>query len=215
MARSRTAFSAQDHGFRFPNLFRFSFRAHWPLVGAIDLGSITYGLCGGMCFASLDFFYAGRAVPSQADIEQTSPRLRRHLVRRQLHSMSGLVMPKVIRWMLRSDTGIVRLVANRELPELAKRLDGGAPAVLALIRSRGVQDPTQNHQVVALGYDFDEATAQLTITLYDPNHPGQEPTLSMNLARPRHGISLNQSTAEPLRGFFLIPYRRHWVPGTW
>jgi hypothetical protein len=36
---------------------------------------------------------------------------------------------------------------------------------------------------------------------YDPNHPGETPTLTMNLTKPSVGIALAQSTGEALRGF--------------
>jgi hypothetical protein len=47
----------------------------------------------------------------------------------------------------------------------------------------------------------------MTIYLYDPNHPGEEPSLSLNLANPTAGVNLTQSTGEPLRGFFVNKYQ--------
>ena len=54
MALERTDFEVQKQGFRFWNYFDFSLKFELPLAGAIDLGKIIYGLCGGMCFAALD-----------------------------------------------------------------------------------------------------------------------------------------------------------------
>jgi hypothetical protein len=212
MALVRTPFSAQNHGFRFANRFEFSFEFRLPFVGPIDLGNIVFGLCGGMCFAALDYFHTGRSVPPETSAELIEPELRSYLGQRQLDSLSLPVIPKVIEWMMRDDVEVGRLTASREFPKLYRRLNRGNPAVLALIRACGVEDPTQNHQVVALGYDLDDVTRQLTVHLYDPNHPGIEPTLSMDLARPSRGISVVQSTGEELRGFFVISYNPQAVP---
>jgi hypothetical protein len=204
----RTDFLPQDHGFRFINRFEFSFDFELPLAGTIDLGRIVYGLCGGMSFAALDYFHTGRSVPDQAAVPDEGSTLYRYLWDRQLDSLSlpvGVI--KVLEWMLRDDESVGRLVARREFPKVRRRLDRGNPAVLALIRVHGIDDPTQNHQVVARAYDFDEATRQLKIYVYDPNHPGHEPWLSMNLARPSRGIDAVQSSGEPLRGFFVLDYK--------
>ena len=212
MARVNTAFASERHGFQFVNRFEFSLALQLPFVGSINLGSIVYGLCGGMCFAALDYFHLGRAVPTQSDVEQIDPELEGYLMRRQLDSMSLPVVPKVIEWMLRDDGDVGRLTSQREFPKLYRRINKGNPAVLCLVRGQGVEDPTQNHQVVAVGYDFDDVTRQLTVYLYDPNHPRHEPTLSMNLARPSSGIGATQSSEEPLRGFFVIDYQQQTPP---
>jgi len=212
MALVRTDFSAQDDGFRFVNSFEFSFEFKLPFAGSIDLGHIVYGLCGGMCFAALDYFHAGNPVLAHTSVEDVEPELRNYLWERQLDSLSLPVIPRVIEWMLRDDRHVGRLTAGREFPKLRRRLDKGSPAVLALIRGHGVDDPTQNHQVVTIGYDFDETTRELTTYLYDPNHPGQEPSLTMNFARPSRGIDAAQSSEEPLRGFFVIAYKQQTPP---
>ena len=212
MALIRTNFSPQDHGFRFGNYFEFHFEFKLPFAGSIDLGSIAYGLCGGMCFAALDYFHEDRPVPQAARVEDIDSELRGYLTERQVDSLSLLVIPKVIEWMLRSDEDVGRLTSWREYPKLYRRLKKGEPATLVLIRASGVEDPTQNHQVVAVGYDFDETTRDLVVHIYDPNHPGEEPTLSMNLAHPSSGINPTQSTGEELRAFFVINHKLQTPP---
>ena len=78
--------------------------------------------------------------------------------------------------------------------------------MLVLLRARGLLSLTQNHQVLATAYDYNPSTKDLSVKLYDPNHPGQVPTLSMNLSSPWLGLKLSQSTKEPLRAFFVIDY---------
>jgi len=43
--------------------------------------------------------------------------------------------------------------------------------------------------------------------LYDPNHHGVEVTLSLNEAPDSLDLDAIQSTGEPVRGLFLLPYR--------
>ncbi len=60
--------------------------------------------------------------------------------------------------------------------------------------------------MVTCGYDFNPDTQQMTIDLYDPNYPGDDASLSLNLAKPEQSLGLAQSTQEPLRSFFVIDY---------
>jgi hypothetical protein len=208
MTASSTSFTPLAHGFRFPNRFEFSFRLDLPLVQSIDLGEVVYGLCGGMCFAALDCFKAGRPIPQQESVPQTGTPLHLYLVDRQLDSLSlpaGLL--KVLEWMMLDDGEVGWRTAAREFPKAKRRLDRGESAVLALIRRHGISDPSQNHQVVARAYDYDDGQKKLDLYLYDPNHPGQEPRLVMDFSDPRGGIAATQSTGEPLRGFFVMDYR--------
>lgn len=215
LVRTRTDFSAQDHGFRFVNSFEFSLEFDLPFASPIDLGNIIYGLCGGMCFAALDYFHAGRPIPDEATIPPTGSGLHRYLWQRQLDSLSLPVGPlKVIEWMLREDEDLGRQIARSELRKLRTRLDRGDPAVLVLIRAHGVANPTHNHQAVAVAYGLDETPTakRVTIHLYDPNYPGEEPRLTMDLKRPGLGIHAQQSSGDPFRGFFVLDYRRKTPP---
>jgi murein DD-endopeptidase MepM/ murein hydrolase activator NlpD len=208
MAHTKTNFASQINGFRFVNRFELQFPVKFPLplVGEIDLNNVVYGLCGGMCFTALDYFYAGKEVPDFSKVDEIDRKLFVYLVDRQLDSLSIPVLLKVIRWMVSDDRYIGLRMARYELPRLRRMLDKGEPAVLALIRVRGLGDPTQNHQVLATAYDYDQAAKRMVITLYDPNRPAEEPVLSLDLNRPGAGIQIAQSTGEALRGFFIINY---------
>lgn len=210
MVSRMTGFSSTGHGFRFVNSFQLpaSLQHILPSRSASYLGlsDILYGLCGGMCFAALDYFYAGRPVPEARWTNEIGDALFSHLVRRQVDSLRRGVVLKVLTWMARSDVSLARSVAGWEAAKVRALIDAGQPAVLALVRVKGLTDPTWNHQVLASGYDYDPDTKAMAIQLYDPNHPGQTPSLSMNLTQPSEGIGLAQSTGEPLRGFFVIEY---------
>jgi hypothetical protein len=210
MIAIRTSFSPQTNGFRFVNRFDFPYSVSFklPFTGSIDLGDIIYGLCGGMCFAALDYFLVGKPVPQIDDPQKLDSNYVLYLWERQLDSLGLLTVPKVIELMLREDIDAGRRTAQYEIPKLRRRLDQGLPTVLALIRTRRGDDPTRNHQVLVTGYDFDPLTKKLAAHLYEPNYPGQEPTLNFDLSQPSLGIHPAQSTGEPLRAFFVIPYNQ-------
>jgi hypothetical protein len=212
MASFSTNFHPLEQGFHFINSFEFNVKLDLPLANPIHLKDIFYGLCGGMCFAALDYFNAGLPTPSFTEVDRLPPDLLAYLHKRQLDSLDLPVVPKVIEWMLRNDLDVSRLTARSEVPKLRTRLEAGQPVVLGLIRVHTGQSPTENHQVLATGYDFDEQTNLVTIYLYDPNHPGEGPTLLLNISQPSQGINISQSTGEALRAFFVINYKKQKPP---
>lgn len=208
MASVKTKFSPTQDGFSFVNRFEFKFPVQFklPLGGMIDLTQVVYGLCGGMCFSALDYFYANQALPEETQVSRIDNKLFVYLADRQMDSMSIPVLLKVIRWMVSEDRYIGLRMSRYELPKLRRRLDKGEPVVLGLIRVAGLGDPTRNHQVLATGYDYDQDSKIMVVHLYDPNHPGKEPTITLDLKHPSAGIPMSQSTGEFLRGFFTINY---------
>ena len=216
MEKVMTSFNPLVNGLKFINRFEFPnlSKITLPIIhsGPISLGDIIYGLCGGMCFTALDYYNAGEQVPDVSNVNDVNLGLFFYLCERQLSSLSIGAVEKVISWMLADDLTVAKNVAQTEVPKLRASLDAGQPAVLALIRGKGFSDPTHNHQVTATGYNLDPDTNQLTIFLYDPNHPGEEPTLNLDLTNPDQGLSLTQSTGEPLRGFFVIDYSKQSPP---
>ena len=211
MAVKRTDFSPVLHGFKFTNRFDFpdffQFKLPFIRVVPLSLAEVIYGLCGGMCFAALDYFHSNVSVPEFTSPDDISLRLFYYLWEKQLQSLDSKVLRKVFKWMILEDNMLSRIVNQWEIPKLRAKIDSGSPAVMLLIRVKGISDPTQNHQVIACGYEEDPATKEMKIHLYDPNHPRIEPTLSMNLSKPTQGIHLTQSTGEPLRGFFVLDYQ--------
>jgi murein DD-endopeptidase MepM/ murein hydrolase activator NlpD len=210
MAEVSTKFSIQKNAFRFLNRFEFDFPVKFklPLAGEVDLSKTVLGLCGGMCFAALDHFYSGEPLPEAANQADIDPGTLVYLCDRQLDSLSIPVVLKIIEWMLIDRSQLAQRMARYEIPKLRRQLDRGDPVVLALIRVQGVADPTHNHQVLATAYTYDAATRELILSLYDPNHPGESPTIRLNLDAPRAGFTPLQSTGEPLRAFFVVPYQR-------
>jgi len=121
MAHTKTNFASQINGFRFVNRFELQFPVKFPLplVGEIDLNNVVYGLCGGMCFTALDYFYAGKEVPDFSKVDEIDRKLFVYLVDRQLDSLSIPVLLKVIRWMVSDDRYIGLRMARYEAAQAA------------------------------------------------------------------------------------------------
>ncbi len=208
MEKISSNFSSR-HRFRFINSFQLQFPVfmNLPYAGMININEITFGLCGGMCFAALDYFHANRLPPLFQTPQEIDPKFFGFLCDRQLDSLKVFTVLKFMEWMVIDEKQIVTRVKRYEIPKLRRLLQKGEPAVLGLVRVRGVQSPTQNHQVLAISYELDPALEQLSIFLYDPNHPHLNPFIRFFMGKSATAPLFIQSTGEPLFGFFIIPYR--------
>jgi hypothetical protein len=201
----RTNFAAREDGFRFANAFDLRPRRAMPLLKNLTPGRMVIGLCGGMCYAALDYQRSGQAVPRFEAVDALTPQLTGYLYRRQIESMRPLVLMRLADWLLRDDEYVGRKTCELELVRMRSLLNAGLPAVLCLVRTRGLADPTRNHQVIATGYE-ETLSGVLRIKLYDPNYPGQETELYVP-EQWRADAQIAHSTGEKARGFFVLPYR--------
>jgi hypothetical protein len=202
-----TQFNSTNNGFRFIN--RFELPIFERVRGMMWLGNLktdlVYGLCGGMCSAALDLYYAKRGLPTVDQIDKIDLGLFFYLWERQLDTLDADVLARLFKWMAWSDRTLALKVAREEWPKVKTKLAGGNPVILALVRVH-LSNPTNNHQVLAIGYEEDPTGTQVMLFLYDPNHPGETPCITMDLSKPGTGINIHQSTGEALRGFFVIDY---------
>jgi hypothetical protein len=217
MPTIHTGFTASQ-GFHFANAFAL------PLGIARD--AFVYGLCGGMCFAALDYYYSGQRIPPLTEAPPTGSPLYRFLLRRQIDSISQLsVLSRLGLWMLARNERVAAWTVGVQAPRILYALDRGEPVVLMVLRDvshddedtrtcarrRGPASPFINHQVVATGHGRG-ADGGIVIALYDPNYPNVEPTLLVTESE--GGVRVLQSTGELVRGFFAQTYRPMKVPGT-
>lgn len=209
MSAVKTNFVPPENGFGFVNAFKLKLPVKFkiPLAGEVDLSKVVVGFCGGMCFSALDYYYAGQGVPPDTKVDLIDQKLYSYLAGRQLDSIPPTTLIKVIEWMLREKDDLGQRMARTEIPKLRRMLDKGQPAVLLLVRVAGWDDPTRNHQVLATGYELDATGKQMTIFLYDPNHPKAESALKLDLSDPRSGIDITQSNDVPTRAFFIQNYK--------
>lgn len=200
-------FLPSRHGFRFANAF--TPQRLGPLLG----GGWTIGLCGGMSFAAMDYFLAGRPVPPHAAPPETGWLLH-YLVKRQLHSLHlpGGVW-RYYRAMLpgRSRQTLAESVAQ-EWPRIRRELDAGRPCPVGLIFACTANplQLVQNHQVLAYGYE-QLPGGRIWLRLYDPNYPAND-AIALAFGGPAHWLPTH-SMGRPVYGFFHTPYRPATPPG--
>jgi hypothetical protein len=210
-------FRPSRHGFPFPNWFP----PGTPVIeiptpfGTIPIGDAHGGVCGGMVFAAVDLFEAGRTVPR----EPTQP-VFKFFCRRLLdswHLPFGAL--KYYDWQRRPTAskiwGGVRLVDGlrsltlaEEWPRIQARLDLGRLAPLGLVKAEGL-DPRllgRHHQVLA--YDYSISGVTVVIHIYDPNYPGDDTaTLTFTMAPEDSGDRIIHSCEGPVvRGMFSVEF---------
>ena len=144
-----------------------------------------------MIFTAMDLYHLGLPVP-----QEHSPPLFAYFARRLIESWNlpfGAL--KYYDWQRRPlasrasrdsyRAGLTVRTVEAEWPRIRADLDAGHPVALGVVKVEGwdFRRIAQNHQVMAYGYDLDEAKNEVTIRIYDPNYPGDEATLTLNLER--------------------------------
>ncbi len=203
----RIPFIPDQHGFLFVNSFKIS-----PKILNLNLGSWNMGFCGGMSAASRHHFLKETNIPQDKTTPKSGSPLFDKLLKRQIQSTPPDLIARMYDWQSAPDVGdwwrkpSIGQRTKSEWPKLKNELDNDRPTVIVLIRSYGYfNDPTQNHQVLAYGYEYNPPTKDLVIYVYDPNKPGQENKLSMNLGLPEGKLFFRDSTKKRTRGFFVNP----------
>lgn len=201
METKQTAFRPDVHGWPFGNLYRYT-----PGIGPVHLPvSVDLGFCGGMAFCALDRFYAGDAIPPGLERPEQGHSLFGEIFTRQRQTLNGGVTLRTWRWQLRGDEELGPLT-TKEWEAVRRAIDAGHPVVICLIRERGVLGKVwSNHQVVVHGYAV-QPSGRVTLSVYDPNHR-RRPGIRIEFT-PGTRLEGTQSTGEPMRGFFVIPYDR-------
>lgn len=202
METKETAFRPAEHGWPFGNSYLYS-----PEMAGVRLPlRLRMGFCGGMVFCALDHFYQARPIPAGPAAPAQGEALFAELFRRQRQTLRGGVWIKTYRWQVMPDEELGAATA-REWEAVRRSIDAGNPAVVCLIRAAGYLGKVwDNHQVVAWGYARDPATGRAALQVYDPNHPRRSDVRVEFTPGPR--LEGRQSTGEPMRGFFVIPYDR-------
>ncbi len=214
MVTISTEFSAEQHGFRFPNRFPFAFPTRYalPYAGEVALQDVLPGMAGGVCYTALDYFLAGQNVPRAARTEDLSERLLTYIAERHLDSLSLANVFQIIEWSM-LDAGEIAARASRlEIPRLRRWLRRGTPAAIVIARRAGMNSSLQNTVAVALRMDITGGGRRVDIALYDPDHPGETLTLTMRRRRGAGRIAFSESSGEVAHGFFLLPYAPRDLP---
>ena len=201
---SKTLEAIVEIGFK-PSRHGFRFRNWYP-------EHIINALCGGMCFAAMDYYLAEKEIPQQDDVPQQDTPLYLYLVSRQMNSFGrlGRGVAKLLHWMSLPDERLQQKTYG-EFTDVLASLDRGQAVNLYLVynTARDGFNPTKNHQVLAYGYSISEHSTRILI--YDPNHPcDDECFIQVSEARDdngKPGVSCIQSSGEkckPVHGLFIM-----------
>ncbi len=205
----KTSFTPLEHGFHFANTFI-------NRIISTGFGKIeTKGRCGGMAYASLDYYFSGISIPAHESKDfpngQFPPdgnMLADYIYERTLNSLFTLHSFKFFDWTLQKDNpdsirkSVSYKTKKEEFPKLIKLIDRGEPVVIGLIGARKTSEITQNHQVVSYGYDFDAEKNHIVLYTYDSNHPNKEIVIESGCS----DCHFRLSTGQEWRGFFVQEY---------
>lgn len=164
-----------------------------PFAGA-KLTDGGDGLCGGMVFAVLDYWHAGRIPPTDA----SAPTARDHPLFRYIRNRlvdSFDFAGRGHRWLAYSspvypngDEGFIQLVGlargrswvtyREEWPRIRDDIDGGSPSPIGLVQTDG-WNIGKNHQVLA--YAYQQRGQVVDLFVYDPNVVGREVRLTFDI----------------------------------
>lgn len=203
----KTDFTPFKHGFHFGNNFVNK-------IISTSFGKIeSRGRCGGMAYASLDYFFSGIPVPSHeskdfpnGNYPPDGSLLSDYIYERTINSLFTLYSFKFFDWTVQKDSekSIRKSVSYKtkieEFSKLKKSIDMGNPVVLGLIGARKASEITKNHQVVAYGYESD--SDNIKVYIYDSNYPDKEVVLESSC----HNCTFRSSSGQEWRGFFVQEY---------
>ncbi|HEV2404277.1 MAG TPA: hypothetical protein VGR88_02425, partial [Ktedonobacterales bacterium] len=193
------------------------------ISSAITAGS--YGLCGGMTFASLDYWLQQWIVPrgngrddqpSRATTQGTV--LRDYIWSRLLDSIqdNGATF---ITWVIMANAPFgaghswLKSQTSTEFQNIKAGIDSGTPVPIGLIGT--TSNPLNDHQVLCYGYQ-DNLDGTGSLFLYDNNRPGVESQIDFDLrgdqvVATRDDTFVNPDRG-PLCGFFATVYSQKTPP---
>lgn len=222
-----TDYSPELYAFRFPNAFiNTVWRGRIPPRIGRQYEISTAGRCGGMAFASLDFFHLKTSVPtlgsndfSPSTVPPDGHPLADYIYTRQLHSMLTRIggLRDDLRYVRWSGYPTATLVAKTTVEEqkVIESIDRGHPVVLGMIKAtnRSLRAQGRNHQVVCYGYRTN-AFGQPEFLIYDPNVPfgASNRNYTLTLQRTDDDSEFPYQVHRPnridrWRGFFVVHYR--------
>lgn len=229
-----TDFRPQNDGFLFSNSGWADAPYTLPILEgtpfAFTVGNANTGLCGGMVYAALDYFYGEQRIPQVPMNPPNDDRLFLLLVARLFDSFDLRSVTLMVALMAAGhddDQDIAELIgplpnraqvmAHEEWPMIMADIDAGRPSPLTLIT---VNDhlPTglgECHQVLAYGYEAHGHT--VTLFIYDPNNP-LDPTIFMRfedgdisrriVVTHNVGITQDSGAQRPIYCFIRMNYNR-------
>jgi hypothetical protein len=214
--RVNKAFTPLSNGFNFQNKFMGfpvlldKFPRINSLISRLARNN-CYGLCGGMCFAVLDYYYSGKEIPSASFPPKQGTNLHAYLSKRQndTYGFWGKIIVKFVCWSIKTDFQLQERIYKEFLTTL-HFLDKDQPVVLGIVYVHISKTIAiwMNHQVIA--YRYENNLENSTIFLYDPNFPGRD-DIVIEFFKTNNEYQCFQKSRQSgkvlaIRGFFVIPY---------
>jgi hypothetical protein len=167
-----------------------------PFAGSAKLTHGGHGLCGGMVFATMDYWHAhqrppDRPIPTRADdplFVYVRDRLldsfdfdgrgHRWLAYSSPHYPDG--DQGISQNVLGSTKGRAWITYRDEWPLIRADISEGRPSPIGLVQTTAL-DIGRNHQVLA--YAYTQSGQHVTLHIYDPNLPGNDVQLTFDITR--------------------------------
>lgn len=178
------------------------------------------GRCGGMAFASLDYFYSNKIIPRCSKSELTEEGvpyddhpLAKYIHKRLFDSFLKESAFRFVSWTLHDDDpnllfkGVRHWTWHDQFPVIQEAIHQGRPLPLGLVNAHNLLDiGGKNHQVVVYGYAYEPETERLSLLLYDNNYPEAECVLTAT-KQDKHFTQINPGySSDTWRGFFVQDY---------
>ncbi len=216
-------FSPSRHGFAFenswPEMHITTIDLPDPLPG-LPVGNAAWGLCGGMSFASRDYFEANLwASEASTNPSGEGDPLFDYIVDRLLQSLNSGDVGDFVKFSdpAYPDTDDMFLgdgrnwtMAHRAWPGIRDVIDSGHPCPIGIVTGDW-SDPTKiGHQVCAYAYQL--SGNELTLWVYDPNSPSDDDiTMVLDISRTDQkliDVHTNIKTLGPITCFFTQAYEK-------
>lgn len=204
-----------------PSIHGWAFQDTHALTGAgSGLGTTPplLGFGGGMCWAALDRYLDGRAIPDASDTPAPDSPLHAELQARQVAALAG-VWPRVRQWQgipdgswrdrlpvpLTPGRGDAASLTRREWTGIRRSLRSGTPVLLTLVEADDpYARPIAARQVLA--YAWEREAGSIVLSIYDPTRPGNDDArLAFSM---RGSLDARLTGGHRIRGFFAVPYDR-------
>jgi uncharacterized protein YjbI with pentapeptide repeats len=201
--RVMTQFDPTRHGFKFAN----TFQNNGYYMGV----NINFsGLCGGMSYAALDYYFSNTDIPPNTDTPNEGTQLTAYIRGRQWNTYAtqgdkwvelvfnpfGWRTSEFWNWGVQGFNG-------GRLEELRREIDRGNPVVLGLFAAGSGGISSSHHQVIAIGYDLGRykgdlkgSKEDLKIFICDPNYPTEIMILRPSESRLRYYYELTDAQRE-------------------
>ncbi|MEF7658893.1 hypothetical protein, partial [Bacillus thuringiensis] len=165
------------------------------------------GMCGGMVYAVMDYFYNNLIPPIQTTPPSSPDDPLFKYIRERLwdsfdvdgqgHRFLGYSSPHYPN----GDEGVIQNVAGlargrswvsyrEEWPLIQADIDAGKLSPIGLIQTDALQIGN-NHQVLA--YAYEKSGQDVTLYIYDPNNPQQETVLKFNITSTSGDVKVTRS----------------------